>query len=242
MLKLIEEKEEIELISELCNDSFGLTIASLIRAYPPQSNLCPAWYQVNGDELTAALCSFNGDIVLWSNIRADYEEVKTFISSLGYNRIICRARDVVSLDVFACACGQVWRRECVEGNAASFEKPEALADYKEIFELLDLKGEFEDWFADISRRVNNGCADMRFIRKNGRIVSTASLVHIDGERALLGAVATHKDYRKQGMAKQLIDSFAGKTVYLRCLPYLNGFYEKLGFKSVDVWAEIKQEK
>ena len=81
---------------------------------------------------------------------------------------------------------------------------------------------------------------MRFIRRDGKVISTASLIHIDGSRALLGAVATHKDYRKQGLAKSIINSFGEKTVYLRCLPHLNGFYQKLGFKSVDVWAEVKK--
>lgn len=242
MLKLIEEIEECELIDELCNDSFGLTISSLIKAYPPETNLCPAWYQVNGDELTAALCSFNGDLVIWSNIRADYEELKEFINSLGYNNIICRARDIVSLELFACSCGQIWRKEVQNNNVCSYCKPESLAEYKEIYELLELNGDFNEWFADISRRVNKGCAEVRYLKQDGKIVSTASLVHISGNRAILGAVATHKEYRNKGFAKQLINSFASLTVYLRCLPSLNPFYEKLGFKSVDVWAEVKKGK
>lgn len=239
MLKMIENLEEAELLREFSTDSFGLTVASLVTAYPPELDICRSWMQIVGDEMTAGICSHGGEIVLWSTLRADYEELAEFIKTIGYTNILCRARDVVSLELFACACGQVWRRDPIEANVCEYEKPEKKADYKELFELLEIKGEFDEWFADISHRINKGTAEMRFIRKDGKIISTASLLHIDGDRALLGAVATHKDYRKQGLAKSLINSFGEKTVYLRCLPYLNGFYQNLGFKSVDVWAEVK---
>lgn len=239
MIKMIETLEEAELLKEFSTDSFGITVASLVTAYPPELDICRSWMQIVGDEMTAGICSHGGEIVLWSTVRADYEELADFIKTIGYTNILCRARDVVSLELFACACGQVWRRDAVEANSCKYEKPETAGEFKELFELLEIKGDFDEWFADISRRINKGTADMRFIRHNSKIVSTASLLHIDGSRALLGAVATHKDYRKQGLASGLINSFGEKTVYLRCLPHLNAFYQQLGFKSVDVWAEVK---
>ncbi len=241
MLKFIETEEEAELLWEFCTDSFGLTIASLLQAYPPELDICRFWMQITGDEITAALCSLNGEIVLSSNLRADYEELSEFIKTIGYTNILCRAMDVVSLNMFACGCGQVWRREPTAGEKADYSIPGTVAEFKAIFELLNIEGEFDEWFADITRRINSGTADMRYLERDGKIVSTASLLHINGEKALLGAVATAKEYRKQGLAKTLINSFENKIVYLRCLPALNSFYQKLGFKSVDVWAQIKQQ-
>ncbi|MBQ8026682.1 MAG: GNAT family N-acetyltransferase [Clostridia bacterium] len=239
MLKLIETKEEAELLEEFCTDSFGINIVSMLKAYPPEMDICRYWIQITGDYLTAAVCSCDGEVVISTNLKADFEELREFLNSIGYSTVFCQARDVVSLEMFACGCGQVLRKENTVSEFDGFERPETASDYEEIYRLLDIKGEFDKWFADICRRVNSGTADMRVIRKDGKIVSTASLLHIAGDRAVLGAVATDKEYRGQGLATNLVNSFGGYTVYLRCLPALNSFYERLGYKCVDVWAEIK---
>ena len=239
MLKLIENKEEAELLEEFCTDSFGINIVSMLRAYPPEEDICRYWIQITGDYLTAAVCNYNGEVVISTNLKADFEELREFLEASGYSDILCQARDVVSLEMFACGCGQVLRKEDTDAVPFDFERPETTADYEAVYNLLGIKGEFADWFADISRRINKGTADMRIIRRDGKIVSTASLLHIAGDRAVLGAVATDKEYRGQGFATSLVNSFGGYTVYLRCLPALNGFYERMGYKSVDVWAEIK---
>lgn len=239
MLKLIENKEEAELLEEFCTDSFGINIVSMLRAYPPEEDICRYWIQITGDYLTAAVCNYNGEVVISTNLKADFEELREFLEASGYSDILCQARDVVSLEMFACGCGQVLRKEDTDAVPFDFERPETTADYEAVYNLLGIKGEFADWFADISRRINKGTADMRIIRRDGKIVSTASLLHIAGDRAVLGAVATDKEYRGQGLASGLVNSFGGYTVYLRCLPALNAFYERMGYKSVDVWAEIK---
>lgn len=239
MLKLIENKEEAELLEEFCTDSFGINIASMLRAYPPEEDICRYWIQITGDYITAAVCNYNGEVVISATLKADFEELREFLEASGYSDILCQARDVVSLEMFACGCGQVLRKENVDAVPFDFECPETTADYEAVYNLLGIKGEFADWFADISRRINKGTADMRIIRRDGKIVSTASLLHIAGDRAVLGAVATDKEYRGQGLATSLVNSFGGYTIYLRCLPALNSFYERIGYKCVDVWAEIK---
>ncbi len=239
MIKLIENKEEAELLEEFCTDSFGLNIVSMLGAYPPELDICRYWIQITGDYLTAAVCAVDGEVVISTTLKADFEELREFLGSIGYSTILCQARDVVSLEMFACGCGQVLRKENTVSTFSDFERPEKVSDYKEIFDLLEIKGDYDKWFADISRRVNQGTADMRIIRRDGKIVSTASLLHIADDRAVLGAVATEKAYTGQGLATSLVNSFGGYTIYLRCLPALNGFYERMGYKCVDVWAEIK---
>ncbi len=240
MLKLIENKEEAELLEEFCTDSFGINIVSMLKVYPPELDICRYWIQINDDYLTAAVLAFEGEIVLSTTLKADFTELREFIETIGYSTVFCQARDVVSLEMFACGCGQVLRKNSTVSEFDDFERPQNLSDYREVFDLLEIDGDFDKWFSDISRRVNHGTADMRIIRKDGKIVSTASLLHIAGERAVLGAVATDKAYRGRGFASNLVNSFGGYTVYLRCLPALNSFYERLGYKCVDVWAEIKQ--
>ena len=239
MLKLIENNEEAELLKEFCTDSFGINIVSMLGAYPPELDIFRYWIQITGDYITAAVCAVDGEVVITTTLKADFEELREFLNTIGYSTILCQARDVVSLEMFACGCGQVLRKENTVSTFSDFDKPENVSDYKEVYNLLEIRGEFDNWFADISRRVNCGTADMRVIRKDGKIVSTASLLHIAGDRAVLGAVATAKDYRGQGLATDLVNSFGGYTVYLRCLPALNSFYERSGYKCVDVWAEIK---
>lgn len=239
MLKLIENKEEAELLEEFCEDSFGINILSMLKAYPPELDICRYWIQITGDYMTAAVCSYEGEVVISTTLKADFEELREFLDALGYSNILCQARDVVSLEMFACGCGQVLRKDMADSQNDAYEKPETASDYEEVYKLLDIKGEFDPWFTDICRRINCGTADMRVIRKDGRIVATASLLHIAGDKAVLGAVATDKEYRGQGLATSLVNSFGGYTVYLRCLPTLNSFYERMGYKCVDVWAEIK---
>ena len=230
MLKLIETNEEALLIEEFCTDSFGINIVSMLRAYPPGSDVCRCWIQITDDYLTAAVCSFEGEVVISTTLKADFEELREFLDSVGYSTVFCQARDVVSLEMFACGCGQVLRKEIAPSEFDGFECPESVSDYREIYSLLEIQGEFDAWFADICHRVNKGTADMRFIRRDGKIVSTASLLHIAGDKAVLGAVATDKDYRGQGLASSLVNSFGGYKIYLRCLPALNSFYERLGYK------------
>ena len=137
MLKLIENKEEAELLEEFCTDSFGINIVSMLRAYPPEEDICRYWIQITDDYLTAAVCNYNGEVVISTTLKADFEELREFLEASGYSDILCQARDVVSLEMFACGCGQVLRKEKADSQNDAYEKPETAADYEEVYNKLN---------------------------------------------------------------------------------------------------------
>lgn len=239
MIKFVESNEEIELLHNFCGDSFGISIAALSQAYSPSENLCRFWLQLTDGCVTAALCNLCGEVVLSAADEADFEEINEFVEIIGYTSILCRESAAASLNLPIAEKGGVFCKDAQEACFADYCVPQTTADYREIFDLLGMGGDFDGWFADVARRINKGTAQMHFIRRNGKIVSTASLLHIFADKAILGAVATDNAYRHCGLASSLVNSFGNKKIYLRCLPQLSSFYERFGYKQVDNWAEIK---
>ncbi len=84
--------------------------------------------------------------------------------------------------------------------------------------------------------------DMFLLKKNGQIISQASIHGYSEHFAQIGCVGTHPDFRGQGFAKQTVGAVCsywisrGKSMILFCrndnLPALK-VYASLGFKPID---------
>ncbi|QBF83650.1 N-acetyltransferase [Shewanella maritima] len=70
-----------------------------------------------------------------------------------------------------------------------------------------------------------------------RIVAAVRLRPYEGNLLLTGLV-THKDFRNQGIAGELLtlvqEKLAAQPSFLFCSPELNDFYQRYGFERVDV--------
>ena len=96
---------------------------------------------------------------------------------------------------------------------------------------------------DLARRADLSMSSLeshwkRFVvveTDEGEIIGCGQLKqHIDGTREL-ASIAVAKPYRRQGVARMVIDHLIGQTsrpIYLICLSDLAPFYERLGFRPV----------
>ena len=69
----------------------------------------------------------------------------------------------------------------------------------------------------------------------GEIIGCGQLKpHIDGTREL-ASIAVAKPYRRQGVARMVVEHLTGQTsrpIYLICLSHMGPFYERFGFRSI----------
>lgn len=116
-------------------------------------------------------------------------------------------------------------------------------DAPEILELLSQISEFRPQSTEaFITSMRNGSSRRYFIRRNGKIVSTASTAAECAEMAMIVAVATNPKYRKQGLATKIVSKMCSdlvkenKTV---CLFYDNPeagkIYERIGFRQIAFW-------
>ncbi|MFW6284926.1 MAG: GNAT family N-acetyltransferase [Bacillota bacterium] len=85
-----------------------------------------------------------------------------------------------------------------------------------------------------------------YVRRDGRIVATASAVYESKRSAMIVAVATHKDYRKQGHGKKvmhtLMDLYINQKKKTLCLyyddPRAEKLYKQMGFIDTHKWSML----
>jgi hypothetical protein len=85
-----------------------------------------------------------------------------------------------------------------------------------------------------------------YVRKNGRIVATASAVFETKKSAMIVSVATHKDSRKQGHGRKvmhyLMDYYVNQKKKTLCLyyddPRAEKLYLNLGFIDIYKWSML----
>lgn len=99
------------------------------------------------------------------------------------------------------------------------------------------------WYPDASHRMRHGYCHIGCIIQDDRVLSTAMTVAECDTAVILGQVATHRDFRKQGMAgrciKSVISQCKGKRLYILPLNETAAhLYETLGFIPCDEWAEL----
>lgn len=122
-------------------------------------------------------------------------------------------------------------------NCAYLNGTSTLGMYRGIHSLLnDSKDNFDIWYTDFSRKLNNGNGEAAFMYCDDNIVSCAVSPAVSGDTAIIGGVATRGEYQKQGFASScvcgLVDRLFSRNVnniYLWCEDKNRSFYENNGF-------------
>ena len=101
------------------------------------------------------------------------------------------------------------------------------------------------WYPDVSHRIRHGNGHISAVLRDGNVVSTAMTVVETPTAAILGQIATHPDFRRQGMAATCIKSTISlcKAEKLYILPLNENarrLYENLGFVACGGWAELQR--
>ena len=103
---------------------------------------------------------------------------------------------------------------------------------------------FEDFYVDVNHKLRHGSIRLAGVSKDDRLAAAAMTVAESGSGAVLGAVACHPDFRRQGCGSMVVRHLVseltneGKTVFLHRAEHRNaGFYQQLGFRECGTWRE-----
>lgn len=134
-----------------------------------------------------------------------------------------------------CSSVDAMKRTSVTGAGYKPIPPkEAFALLKEVF-AGDLPP-FDVWYADVSHRMRHAGCVIGGVMRDGRCVCSAMTTAETVDGAVIGAVATHPDHRRQGLAGQTVADLAAalqqadKQVYI-CPKHeaARRLYETIGF-------------
>ncbi len=120
------------------------------------------------------------------------------------------------------------------------------ARYEDLYSFLSeyfTLPPFDCWYVDVSHRVRHGMCHIATLVNDGQVISNAMTVAETSQDALLGAVATHPEWRQRGLAgdciNHLICQLPKKGIHISPVDdRAKRLYEKLGFVVVGSWAEL----
>ena len=114
-----------------------------------------------------------------------------------------------------------------------------------LSECFDDMPALDAWYPDVSHRIRHNCAKIATIYNGEKAVSTAMTVAEIESAAIIGQVATYRDFRSRGYAKTCINSLVsrckGKELYiLPATDFARTLYENMGFSPIGEWMELQR--
>lgn len=237
---MIENIEVFDSLNEYCaEDIFTVRIKALAETYGFSYPFAQFYRQMSGDKCTAVFCILDHDVTVAADFDiADQIELASFFGLRGYSSLLCAEPliqgESAKSGVVMAANGLYSSEENINIHFVS-----RFDELIGLFDFLEYGGAFDDWYADIKRRINKGTACACAVYDGDKIVSSALLSSIYRNAAVLSGVKTDEKYRNRGYAGALIRVLAteiGGNIYLMREQDKNEhFYNELGFKNVGEW-------
>lgn len=261
--KLTEKDREKVMNFVLKKPAENLFIIGDIEAYGFETEFQTVWGQFNEyGELMAVLFKYEGNYIPYAEGDINWEEIASIINGdpkmtdlSGLKPIVEKLESLVvknmksSNSFYYAKC----QRLKVSKTKDELESVEVL-NVKELEELVALlKGVPEFQHANITieskrRTLENKTGRTYFIRVNGEMATTASTTAENSSSAMIVAVATKKQYKRQGLATDCMIKLCqdllkeGKEL---CLFYDNPdagkIYKRLGFEDIGFWNVYRYE-
>lgn len=254
MLRLLEHEEKA-LLDFCVRDVFGTKIAAYFATYGAAYPFAVFYLQESGSVVTAVVCKIDDAMTLCCEQDADFEELGAFVSTIGFNTLMCTA----------CVSDKLNLTPQKTGFIVEFQERSILLDFQNItlsnsFELSDVydilkHAEFEGlpekgpWLADVVARVKKGTAKAKVVKQAKDLAACAMVLFETPQAVLIGAVATVPAFRGKGYAGALVTSLAmaaranNKKAELLCAKNsIFEFYKKLGFVKTGEWALIVERE
>ena len=221
----------------------AVKIGALVAAYGLDA---PFLRVYTGDGAVFAI--MDGDAVLWG----DSEEARLFLT------MDPAVRRVRTDENNAQALAEMWQTEAVCGNVMTPQAAMTRSDEverltpQEYWDVIapvfaDSLPPFDAWYTDVSHRVRHGLCRLMGIRRDGKPVAAAMTTAEDGDRLLIGAVATLPDYRGQGLAGRLVTTLAAigqqEAKHVLLSPKNEGaerLYTRLGFTVCGRYGQVER--
>ena len=231
-------------------DPFITRILSLFESYGEGFDFVAFWTQDNEGVITAEISRFEDKFSLWLTPESDLDEIAAFIRFQGAGSCLYNA--AYPLDI-----GD--DRPCISGSVLEYTGDDYYSD-SEIYEpdfkaLYDLLKACESpifqvpdylmFLSDMTHRNNREKLHLSATDIDGTLASSVMTVSETAFAAILGAVATHPDFRRRGLSRELVRSLAtelrgeGRRVYVLSASENNTrFYQRSGFTVIAGFKEI----
>ena len=252
-------RENDELFSRLKPCHYGRRIRSHYMAYSIKYDFSKMYLLESGGEQKAVISLFNRSMVIGELIDKrlsgdDIEELALFIQ---INLPASVELDPVYASVLSPLISELYSGELrteFAYNSSGDSRGAQIDEFPSLDSVFDiLRGCFPAlndsgglWIADTSHRIRRGMSQSFLM--NG--CTTATLQYALDGVALIGNVATKKEYRGQFYARRLLYRLGerlteeGWSVRLFARPHRVSYYEEIGFAAIshDIVFELQDEK
>ncbi len=233
-------------------DPFITRILSLYESYGEGVDFVAFWVQEAGGKITAFVSRFEDKFSLWLTAVSDLEEIAAFIRFQGAGSCLYNAAYPLDFPAETPVIGgQVLE---YTGDDYISESEIYRPDFESLYPLLKacespvfIVPDYMLLLSDITHRTNRGKCTICGTRVDGRLASSVMTVSESKNAVIIGAVATHPDYRRRGLSRELVRTLAtkirreGRRVYVLSATGANTkFYINSGFTVVAGFKEIFQ--
>lgn len=202
----------------------------------PKNECDGAFFQTVNCENTLLLSLKGGSVnVIKLSDNYDVKELEAFFSFSHIKNIVSDFKINGCFKKFNLYCTD--KVMFAEGDYLQLNGGSTTEAFKGVYSLLNEgEGDFTLWYPDFTRRLNGGVAKGVYLTCSNTVVSCAVCPALWGESAVIGGVATHKEYGNKGYGSLCVKALVNllfkcnvKNIYLWCSNENCGFYEKIGF-------------
>ncbi len=229
------------------NNPFGCRIKALYNTYDYSLAFVDFWVQLSNEIPVSLIGRLETSFVLMLTDNSDLEEISAFIRVSGAGNVICDGKYELNCNMKRIE-GPIFYSGSLMENERSFNvfNPHI----KDVYNLISKYRSdnfnvppYESFALDVAHKLSKNTLRIYGIGDSQLISCIMTLAETE-DSAVLGALATDPDFKRQGHGAFLIKYInnvlvkEGKTVFLHRAPNENAeFYNKLGFSEFGTWAE-----
>ena len=248
---MIREASGEKLYALRTTDPFYTRILSLYESYGGGYDFVGFWVQETDGGIVSAISRFEDKFSLYLTEGSDLEEIAAFLRFQGAGAVMTARGFLLDIEAERMIEGQVLR---YTGGVYNSDLELYIPEIKPLYALLQSceseifrVPEYMSFLSDVTHRRNRGKCTILGTDADGTLVSAVMTVSETEDAAILGAVATHPDYRRRGLSRELVRTLAsrikeqGREVCVFSASDANTrFYQNSGFEIVDGFREMIQ--
>ena len=235
MIFYIDSGKIEDLLKLVCAENiYACKIACLLESYGLKYDFAEFWVQYENDMPVTAVSRFYGDMTVYATAQTDFDELKEFLEMTGFTSVLCEKE--IFKDSYS---GIIMEKISANTDVTAEINP----DLNEVYRLLESckSDKFEvpgceDFILDMSHKIRHETALCVGVREGEKLVATAMTVAQSETCAIIGAVATDKNYRKLGYGKKCVQALChllnGRKIFImRDQSENECFYKSMGFEN-----------
>lgn len=232
-----------------------LYVYSDLIKYGVSTEYVTVWVNVIDDKIRAIIMKYhNGMHIYSSNLDYDKTEIVKLVRKtkpsmvLGVEAIISDISDM--LGDYSCKYGYVKKMKKSAGNYKYDDvKTATLEDVGSLTKMLmedegfSVGYTYDEMFGQILERIADEYGKTFYIRNEDEICAQLGISAITNQFMIISNVYTLKQYRGKQYASKLFSYMSyiseGKEIYLFCYgDKLSGYYDHIGFETVQLWGKL----